>query len=97
MRTLCGLQRHQISMQSSTAAAWDPECDFSLIGYVSQPSYLHILRASCSPTRGFDYPQDVHWALMDIFVKNGGLSSADAAARVAELAKAQQYVRDIWS
>ncbi len=41
--------------------------------------------------------QDVHSALVDIFADNGQLSSADAAARVAELAKAHRYVRDIWS
>ncbi len=56
---------------------------------------LTLLFLPC-PTRAV-WLQDVHSALVDIFVEHGQLSSADAAAKVAELAKAHRYVRDIWS
>ncbi len=46
---------------------------------------------------GASMAKDVHAALVDIVAEGGGLSTADAAARLAQLAKAQRYVRDIWS
>ena len=46
---------------------------------------------------GASMAKDVHATLVDVFAEGGGLSAADAAARLAELAKEQRYVRDIWS
>jgi sulfite reductase alpha subunit-like flavoprotein len=42
--------------------------------------------------------KDVHAALVSVLVLHGGLSEAEAMAKLGEMAQVQKrYVRDIWS
>lgn len=46
---------------------------------------------------GANMARDVEAALLDILADSGGLEPAEARAQLAELARRQRYVRDIWS
>jgi len=46
---------------------------------------------------GAGMAKDVHSALIDIMVKHGEATQAEAAATLMEMAKRGRYVRDIWS
>lgn len=46
---------------------------------------------------GMHMAKDVHQCLCDIFEKHGGLSAAEATAKLQEMARDKRYVRDIWA
>ena len=46
---------------------------------------------------GANMAKDVNQCLVDILVKHGGMTDAQAAGRLADMTKQRRYVRDIWS